>query len=64
MTWVLVILVYVGGFSKGEANAMVSVPGFASPEECRKVGEQAKSDLALGTKTVAFTCLKQTKSKE
>jgi hypothetical protein len=61
MTWVLVIFISIGGFSKEEANALTSVPGFATREECRTAASQAKADLGGGYKVVATTCLAQGK---
>jgi hypothetical protein len=59
MTWVLIILVHVGGMSDRESSALTSVPGFASKEDCESAGRTAKDGLSTGTKKAATVCVAQ-----
>lgn len=62
MTWVLIIMMHVGGLGSGNSNALTSVIGFTSIKECQAAGALA-SDLARGTvKEIKTICVQQSKS--
>jgi hypothetical protein len=50
-TWVLILFVHAGALSM----SITSVPGFSSPDECRKAGSAAES-LA---ERLRFVCVEQ-----
>lgn len=59
MTWTLIVLVSIGGFSKGEANGMTSVPGFASRAQCEAAAQAVRSTFSEGTKKAQAVCVEQ-----
>lgn len=62
-TWVLIIFAHVGVMGDGNSNALTSVPGFGSQQECTQAGDAAKK-LAKGTvKAIDFVCVQQTRSR-
>ena len=58
-TWVLILFVGVGMAGDGEANALTSVPGFASEELCSKAGTASVRKFESGTKRVQYVCTSQ-----
>jgi hypothetical protein len=59
MSYILVIFLYAGTFSKGDSVAVTNIPGFKSETYCTAAGKAAL-DLAKGTiKEGKFVCLKQ-----
>ena len=58
-TWTLIILVAIGGLSSDESNAMTSVPGFASKEQCQRAAAAVKSSLSPGRKNAHTVCVEQ-----
>lgn len=60
MTWVLILFVGVGAIG-GEANALTSVPGFATKEQCEAAGTASVKKFESGTKRVQFVCAEQGK---
>jgi len=59
ITWVLILFAHVGPMGSGNSNALTSVPGFVSQQQCQEAGKAA-SGLATGTtKEILFTCVQQ-----
>jgi hypothetical protein len=59
VTWVLIVFAHVGMMGDGNSNALTSVPGFASAQECQAAGAAVKK-LAQGTvKSIDFVCVSQ-----
>jgi hypothetical protein len=57
--WILILFAHVGPMGQGNSNALSSVPGFATMEECRAAGTAAKG-MASGTvKEITFVCVRQ-----
>jgi len=56
MTWTLVILVWVGGFSSKESNALTTVPGFTSKEMCES-GARSVKTMESGAKSISTVCV-------
>lgn len=62
-TFVLIIFAHVGAMGDGNSNALTSVSGFATKQECQVAGDAAKT-LARGTvKNIDFVCVEQTTSR-
>jgi len=60
ITYILILFAHVGPMGEGNSNAVASVPGFATQQECIDAGRAAK-ELARGTtKSIEFACVKQT----
>lgn len=55
--WILIILVYVGGMSDQEANALASVPGFKTHAACEAAAQQARSSFSPGKKSAVAICV-------
>lgn len=59
MLWVLILYVGVGFGGDGEANALTSVPGFATEADCAKAGAAAVRKFESGTKRAQYVCANQ-----
>jgi hypothetical protein len=60
VTFVLILFFHVGAMGNGNSNAVDSVPGFKSSEECLAAGAQAKKLVSGTVKELNFACVKQT----
>lgn len=59
ITWILVIFIHAGAFSKNDDATMFSVPGFQSESDCRGAGTRL-NPLVNGTmQTLTFVCIPQ-----
>jgi len=61
-TWVLILFAHVGPLADGNSNALTSVPGFGSQQECQAAGGEAKKLARATVKIVDFVCVKQTRA--
>jgi hypothetical protein len=61
ITYILILFAHVGAMGDGNSNALASIPGFASKQECDTAGESAKRLGNGTTKEIKFVCVKQTR---
>jgi hypothetical protein len=59
MSYVLVLFLYAGSFSKGDSVAITNVPGFKSEASCVAAGKAAVVLVKNTLKEGRFVCLKQ-----
>lgn len=57
--WILILFAHVGPLGDGNSNALTSVPGFKSPQECEQAGKAAAALGSATTKVIKFACVKQ-----
>lgn len=58
-TFILILFAHVGPLGSGNSNALTSVPGFKSEQDCLQAGKAAAA-LGNGTmKLIKFVCVKQ-----
>lgn len=62
MTWVLIIFIGMDWTSKNDANAVTSVPGFASMSQCLEAAASVRAGLSTGKKEVRSVCVAQGKN--
>jgi hypothetical protein len=59
VTYILILFVTIGPFSKQESMALTSVPGFVDRNQCNVAGKEAVKEFAAGTKHAAYVCVEQ-----
>jgi hypothetical protein len=59
MTWILILYIYAGAWSKGDSVALTNVPGFKSEAQCEQAGEQAMSLVNNSYKAAKYVCVEQ-----
>ena len=62
ITWALILFAHVGPFGDGNSNALTSLPGFGTQQECQQAGVAAAALSEGSTKVIKFVCVKQTRS--
>jgi hypothetical protein len=59
MSYVLVLFLYAGAFSKGDSVSITNVPGFKSEASCVAAGKSGVGLVKDTLKEGRFVCLKQ-----
>jgi hypothetical protein len=60
MTYVLIILVYMGSFSDNDSNTLVAVPGFTDLGICQKAAAAVEKKFSAGQKGAMAMCVQHT----
>jgi hypothetical protein len=61
ITWALILFAHVGPFGDGNSNALTSLPGFATKQECASAGVLAATMSEGSTKVIKYVCVQQTR---
>jgi|LakMenEpi03Aug12_release.lakeMendotaPanAssembly.Ray.scaffolds.fasta_scaffold15859_14 hypothetical protein len=59
MSYVLVMFIYAGAFSKGDSVALNSVDGFSTLESCQKAGQEGNPLVGGTVKEYKFVCIQK-----
>jgi hypothetical protein len=57
MSFILVLFLYAGTFSKGDSVALTSIPGFATEQACAAAGQKAEALVKNTLKDSRFICV-------
>jgi hypothetical protein len=57
LSFILVLFLYAGSFSKGDSVALTSVPGFATEAACMAAGDKSQALVKNTLKDARFICV-------
>lgn len=56
-SYILVVFIYVGMLTEGEAVTLQTIPGWKSKEACESAGKQLKPLVSGTTKELNYVCI-------